>query len=117
MTVSGRKTWVNIWSRVSSTRTDRSSCSAASTARNNWYCGRRPEPKPPPTKGDTTRTSSFASPNTLVTYWRLLPTPWILSWTVMRPSPSQITVVACGSIGWWNSAATVNSPPTLMSAA
>ncbi len=54
--VSGRWPKVNIWSRVSTTRTERWRSSAASTARKSWYCGRRPEPKPPPTKGVTQRT-------------------------------------------------------------
>ena len=77
---------------------------AAITARNSWYCGRRPDPKAPPTKGDTTRTSPLARLKTPVTYFWVLPTPWILSWTVRLPSPCHTTVVACGSIGLWYSA-------------
>ena len=65
--VSGRWVKVNIWSRVSTTRTDRFSSIAAITARKSWYCGRRPEPKAPPTKGEITRTSSFFRPKTPVT--------------------------------------------------
>ncbi len=49
--VSGRWPKVNICWRVSTTRTDRFSCSAAIAASSRLYCGRRPEPKAPPTTG------------------------------------------------------------------
>src|SRR5262249_36363979 len=56
--VVGRCPKVNICWRVSDTRTDRFSSRAARTARNTWYCGRSPDSNAPPTKGETTRSSS-----------------------------------------------------------
>ena len=48
-------------------RAERFSAFAASTASTTSYCGRKPEPNAPPTKGDITRTSSAFMPITLQT--------------------------------------------------
>jgi len=69
--VSGRWPKVKVCWRVSTTRTERCSCSAAMTARMSWYCGRSPEPKAPPTNGLRTVTLSLPRPNTRETIQRL----------------------------------------------
>ena len=45
----------------------------------SWYCGRRPDPNPPPTNGFLTVTWPALRPNTPVTYAKLFWQPWLLS--------------------------------------
>lgn len=58
------------------------------------------EPKPPPMCSDSTRTEAGSSENSLASSSATHLLPWLESWTSRRP-PSQRTVAACGSMGWW----------------
>ena len=102
-TVAGRcPTVSNISRRESARFTARpGTVRAASTVSTVPACREPLVPKPPPTCGDATSTSSSASPNSPATVSRAPATPCEDSWSTTWSSPSQQAIVACGSIGLW----------------
>jgi hypothetical protein len=89
---------------VSAAFTGRPTARAAIAASTTTGRGVPLEPKPPPTCGETTRTSSSSRPNTLAIVVRTAVTPCVESYSVSEPSP-HTAVAACGSIGLLWSAA------------
>src|SRR4051812_45610115 len=97
---------VNVCGRVSETLTGRPSLRDATQASPTWGCAPIFDPKPPPTYGDITRTSSIGMPSHSATTPRAPPTHWLGSHTVILPFCHD-AMVAWGSSGTLYSRAVV----------
>ncbi|MNT66204.1 hypothetical protein D3C72_2042510 [compost metagenome] len=90
----------NICGRSTTSLTGRPACCAAIAASTTCDHTEPLQPKPPPTNGQTTRTFSAGMPSVPDTALRTPVMYWVESYSVSS-SPSQLAIVACGSIGLW----------------
>ena len=95
-----------ICSRDSDSLTGRRTALATSAVRMTCGHARPAPPKPPPTKGDRTRTLPAWSPKARATWLRTLTGHCVLSYSVRVPAGDHTAMVACGSMGLWCSAGT-----------
>ena len=90
----------NICGRWSTSFTGRPSFRAAMAASGTCDHTEPLQPKPPPTKGQMTRTLSFGTPSVLASVCCAPLMYWVVSYTVKR-SPCQRAMEAWGSMGLW----------------